>query len=76
MLLQPTLLDLNELTRRKSSRNAKPSQKVEESKDKTVKRMFGLATAIPRLVKDTESTIYAFVDHLENIQTLLPLFCI
>ena len=70
MILQPTLPDLNELTRRRSSRNVKPSKKVIESEDKTVKRMFGLATNIPKLVKDAESKIYAFVTHLENIRTL------
>ena len=46
MLLQPTLPDLNELTRRKSPRSPKPTKKALNSEDKSMKRMFGLATRI------------------------------
>ena len=44
ILLEPILPDLNELSRRKSSRNTKPTSKVVQSNDSTVRRMFGLVT--------------------------------
>ena len=45
ILLQPTLPDLDEFTRRKSSRTPKPSTKVKETSDSTTRLMFGLATS-------------------------------
>ena len=69
-LLQPTLPDINELSRRKSSRQSKPSEKALNSNDKAIKRMFGLATNLPTVVKQMESKVFAFVTHLENISTL------
>jgi len=37
LLLQPTLLDLDALSARRSLRTPKPSQKAKESEDATVK---------------------------------------
>ena len=46
-LEMPTLANLNDLSRRKSSRTPKPSQKAKESGDKTVKKLFGLCCFFP-----------------------------
>lgn len=70
ILLEPTLPDLNELSRRKSARTPKPTTTIKDSSDKKVQRMFGLATKLPMIIKNTESKVSAFVTHLENIQTL------
>jgi len=43
----PQLADLNDLSRRKSSRTPKPSEKAKASSDKTVKKLFGLACLFP-----------------------------
>jgi len=70
VLIQPTLPDLNELTRRKTARTPKPTFKVRDSSDKKYQRMFGLATKIPVLIENAQFKVLAFVTHLENIQTL------
>ena len=70
MMLQPTLPDINELTRRKSTRKITPTEKVIQSEDKMTKRMFGLA-AMQTIIDVAKTTkISAFVTHLENIKTL------
>jgi len=70
LLLQPTLPDLNQLTRRKSSMTITPTEKVIQSKDKATRSMFGLA-AMQTIINVAATTkISAFVTHLENIKTL------
>ena len=70
MLMQPTLPDLNSLTRRKSNRQAKPSIKAQQSQDKIVQRIFGLATVRDMKEKDKQTPILTFMTHLENIKSL------
>ena len=70
MLLQPTLPDINELSRRRSSRVVKPSEKAKASNDSTVQRLYGLATISISNVMDMQHNMKAFVTHLENTNKL------
>jgi len=70
LLLQPTLPDINELSRRKSTRIRRPTEKAMRSDDKAMKGMFGLATIKEVLNITKISKIHAFVTHLENVKTL------
>ena len=64
ILLQPTLPDLNELSRRKSPRTPKPSAKVHESTDRSVQSMFGLTTIIFRdKPKVMFARVVCYVEH-------------
>ena len=83
-LLQPTLPDLNEMTRRKSKQTPKTTETVKGSHDATLKKVFGLATcafmvcglanrsvfAIGRLPDPPVTKINAKVNHLQNISKL------
>ena len=69
-IMQPTLPDLNVLTRRTSHRQHKPSFKAHGSQDKVVQRMFGLATNGNRCRAKKQSPIMTIVTHLQNIQSL------
>ena len=40
-LLEPTLPDINQITSRRSSRAVKPTNKIRNSDDKSIQRMFG-----------------------------------
>ena len=46
-LEMPQLANLNDLSRPKSSRTSKPSQRAKNSEDKTVKKVFGLLCLFP-----------------------------
>ena len=71
MLLEPTLPDINELTSRRTSRMRTPSQKARDSTDRTVKKMFGLATILHTIESfNPQRQMYAFVNHLQNINKL------
>ena len=71
LLIEPTLPDINTLTSRRTSRIRSPSQKAKESTDKVVKKMFGLATIIYKMQSfDPQKQIYAFVNHLQNVNKL------
>ena len=70
MIMQPTLPDLNALTRRTSPRQHKPSLKAKGSEDKVVQRMFGLATKANTCRIEKRSPIMIFVIHLQNMQSL------
>ena len=73
IMLQPTLPDLDMLTRRKSTRAPQPTQKALESNDNAVKRMFGLATVSMQTGKENEQkggTMLALVTHYHNINLL------
>ena len=70
MLMQPTLPDLNEMTRRKSSRAVKSTIKVHHSDDKVIHRMFGLLTASISPKQSKQSPIMLLLTHLENVKTM------
>ena len=70
LLMQPILPDLNDMTRRKSSRTVKLTSKAQSSNDKVVQRMFGLTTNGCNDMDIKKSPIMLFVTHLENVKTL------
>ena len=70
LLIQPILPDLNELTRRKSQRNPKPTNKAINSNDKVVQRMFGLAAKGDNEVGVKTTPMMTFMTHLENVKSL------
>jgi len=70
LLLQPTLPDLDDLTRRKSTRIIQPTQKAKESDDSTVRRMYGLVTIVCKGMLDVNKNMKAFATHLENVNQL------
>ena len=71
LLLEPTLPDINQMTRRASSRKSNPSWKARHTSDKSIKRMFGLATWCNTGEKyDPKKALYSFVTHIQNINKL------
>ena len=71
-LMEPTLIDINQLTRRKSSRMMQPSVKVWQSEDKTVKKMYGLVTKEDGLMMNSnkENSFMVMLTHCGNMKTL------
>ena len=71
-LMEPTLPDINQLTRRKSKRAIHPSAKVQQSEDKTVKRMFGLVTQDDGQVLQSNKVnkFMVMLTHCGNMKTL------
>ena len=71
-MLQPTLPDLDSLTRRKSARNPQPSTRAKESTDPSVQRMFGVTAESIKVnyTKIKEEGLTAFVTHFHNINLL------
>ena len=71
-LMEPTLPDINQLTRRKSSRTMRPSEKVRQSHDRTVKKMFDLVTNEDGLMTkaNKENRFMAMFTHCGNMKTL------
>ena len=73
VMLQPTLPDLDQPTRRSSSRTPKLTMKVMESSDSSVRRMFGVAqTALYTQYNEVskDGGLSAFVAHFHNINLL------
>jgi len=70
LLIQPTLPDLNEMTRRKSSRIRKPTERVKGSHDSRVQKLYGLVTVSIQQTMDVTKNMKAFVTHLENVNSL------
>jgi len=68
--MQPTLPDLNEMTRRKSSRIIKPTERVKGSHDSRVRKLYGLVTVSIQQTMDVTKNMKAFVTHLENVNSL------
>ena len=73
ILWQPTLHDLDEFTRRKSSRTPKPSAKVKETSDSTTRSIFGLASsarAFKTVSNKVQTLIVCVVEHSHGINHL------
>ena len=62
MSMEPTLPGINDLTRPKTDRTPKPSETVIESNDKSVRRIFGLATKIPCLITVAQLKILPYAE--------------
>ena len=70
-MFEPTLPHINKLISRRSTRTKTPSRKAIESKDKDVRKMFGLATQIhPFEAFHPQKQMFAFVKHIQNINQL------
>ena len=71
-LLQPTLPDLDQMTRRKSSRTPQPTTKAKKSSDHTIQRMFGLAASSIKsnYANIKETGLSSFVTHFHNINLI------
>ena len=67
ILMQPTLPDLNEFTRRTSNRQSKPSAKVKDSNDPSTRKMFGLATCLKSEFNGTRTFIACVVHHYHEM---------
>ena len=71
-LMEPTLPDINQITSRRSTRMVKPTNKVRNSNDKSVQRMFGLATVAKNedLFEKCENAFLALATHYGNVKQL------
>ena len=70
ILMQPTLPDLNELTRRKSNCQPKPTDKVRDSNDPSTRKIFGLATCLKSVRDGAKSFIACVVHHSHEMNKL------
>ena len=70
ILMQPTLPDLNELTRRKSNHQPKPTDKVRDSNDPSTRKMFGLTTCLKSVCNSAKSYIACVVNHSHEMNKL------
>ena len=70
--MEPTLPDINEITSRRSTRTIKPTNKVRKSNDKSIRRMFGLATVAKNevLFEKCENAFLALATHYGNVKQL------
>ena len=69
LLIQPMLPDLNDMTRRKSSRVIKPTEKVRASHDSRVRKLYGLVTVTIKESINVTKNMKAFATHLENLNS-------
>ena len=69
-MMEPKLPDLNELSRRRSRRQVKPTEKVVATSNRMIKKMFGLVTNISGKNVLHPRSINAFVAHLHGINEL------
>ena len=60
VLLQPTLPDLNEVSRRKSSCKSKQTEKAKESKDPALNKIFSLVAMVRSFIFLFTSQPFAF----------------
>ena len=69
-MMEPKLPDLNELSRNRSRRQVKPTEKVVETSDRMIEKMFGLVSNIDSKNAFHPRSINAFVAHLHGINEL------